>query len=785
MIGPILQRGKAPAVPAALALIVGILLGAWSVSGGRAALFVLAACSVLLAVAAARGRKSALSRAVFLVFWAAAGFASGLLRIAQPAETARAAAARIGVETPEAVRVEGVLEDFWTGQPPRARSRFRAERLWSAGSWRPFPAEVYVFVSGETPVQEAADRGDRVVLTGSLRPEDLPASERDVALPWPSFRLSVKSALQVTERRATWLSLLDLPNRWFHARLPAAGGPWDRNVRGPLSALLLGRTADLDRGMVASYRRGGVYHLLVVAGLHVALAAGLALAVLSALGIQGKRRDALLLGFVALFVVLAGANPPAVRAGVVLGVFLAARLLERPLPSAQAIGLSALLLFGFSPREVFSVGCVLTFAAVCSIALFTAPIRRLFPERPEWLFGGLAVSLAAQIGTAPIVFWRFNVVAAGAWLTAPLAIPLAGGMIAAGGVVLAFLAVGWTPRPLLELFGFGSRLLEWVAERAAGMAFLRPTPALGPILAVLALSAGAALAPRKLRLPCAAAAACLFLVLALVPGPAGPARGFSIEALDVGQGDALLVRWARHAVLVDGGGPFDLDARDFGRTRVVPKLLDRGVIGLDAVLVTHPHPDHALGIFAVLEELPVGRFWRSSGDDEGDLYERLEETAARKGVPVERLERGSIVRWPDALLRVLHSGGLLHKQDGINNQSVVALFERDGARALLTGDAGAPTERELIESGSDVRARLLKVGHHGSRTATTADLVTAVRPRVALLSCGRGNRFGHPAPQTLETLLGARVPVLRTDLLSDVRVTLEPDRTLLAWRGLR
>lgn len=785
MIGPIPKGGEAPAVAAAIALVAGIGLGARAVSGAGAALALSATCGVALALAAARGRRSALSRAAFVLFWAAAGFASGLFRIGEPSERVRAAAAALDASEWGAVRIEGVLEDFWTGAPPRARSRLRAQRIGIGGAWSAFPAEVYVFVSGETPVEPVAGRGDRIVLAGSLRPEDLPASDRDIRLPWPAFRLSVKSALQITQRRATLLSLLDRPNRWLHARLPPAGGPFDRDVRGPLSALLLGRTSDLDRGMVASYRRGGVYHLLVVSGLHVALAAGLALAALSRLRIEGKAHDALLLGAVAFFVVLAGANPPAVRAGIVFAVFLVARLLERPVPAAQSIGLSALLLFGFAPAQIFSVGCVLTFAAVGGIAVFTAPIRRLLPERPEWLFGSLAVSLAAQIGTAPVVFWRFNVVAAGAWLTAPLAIPLAGGMIALGGLVLACLAVGFAPVPLQSLFGLGSRALEWVAERAGGMAFLRPTPELVPILAVLALLAAAAFAPRRLRPVAAAAAAGLFLFLAIRPGPAGPERGFSVEALDVGQGDALLVRWSRHALLVDGGGPFDLDAQDFGRTRLVPKLLDRGVTRLDAVLVTHPHPDHALGVFAVLEELAVGRLWLSSGEDEGNLYRRLEETAGKRRVPVETLFAGAAARWPDARLLVLHSGGRLRKQDGINNQSVVAIFERDGARALLTGDAGAPTERDLLEAGGDLRARLLKVGHHGSRTATTPEFLRAVAPRAAVLSCGRENRFGHPAPQTLATLSQARVPVLRTDLLSDVRVTLEPARTLLAWRGQR
>ncbi len=163
------------------------------------------------------------------------------------------------------------------------------------------------------------------------------------------------------------------------------------------------------------------------------------------------------------------------------------------------------------------------------------------------------------------------------------------------------------------------------------------------MLAVLAvLFMGESLLPDKMLAPLdivmrlrpwsAALAAALFLTFALRPGPAGPELGFSLEALDVGQGDALLLRWGRHALLVDGGGPFELDARDFGRTRLLPKLLDRGVTALDAVLLSHPHPDHALGLFAVLDELSVGRLWRSAGEDEGGLNAALEATARQREI---------------------------------------------------------------------------------------------------------------------------------------------------------
>jgi competence protein ComEC len=303
------------------------------------------------------------------------------------------------------------------------------------------------------------------------------------------------------------------------------------------------------------------------------------------------------------------------------------------------------------------------------------------------------------------------------------------------------------------------------------------------VLLVGALLVTAARTRGRLRAGAAAGAAALFLVLALRAGPRGPAEGFSIEALDVGQGDAILLRWKDRAVLVDGGGPFDAVSTDFGRTRLVPKLLDRGITRLDAVLLTHPHPDHALGLFAVLEELPVARFLRGSGDDEANLYARLDDLAARRGVPIRPLADGDSLDLAGGRLFVLHSGGRRRKTDAVNNQSVVALFEREGRSALLTGDAGAPTEADLAAAGALAPVDVLKVGHHGSRTSTSAELLERVRPRVALVSCGRGNRFGHPAPDTVASLARFCVPVLRTDQRSDSRIELAPRGTRLRWRG--
>jgi competence protein ComEC len=785
VIRPVLAEGEVPAAKAALVLAVGVWGGSWSVGGAPAGWLLLAVSAAALAFFSAARRRGGTFRLAFTAFWLSAGFLSGRLRIAEPAERARETFLVLGAPSSAAVTVEGRLTDFWSGLPPRAHTTMAAEGLAASGSRLLFPGEVAVFVSGQESVAAIAERGDRVRLAGHLEPEEMPASERDLPLPWPRYRLSVKSARMVERQERTATSLLTLPNRALFAAIPSGGSPsFERDVRGPVAALLLGRTAELDRGMVARYRRGGLYHLLVVSGLHVVLAAGLASLALGALRIEGPARDVALLLSVVLFVLVGGANPPAVRAGLVVAVFVATRLLERPIASGQAIGLSALVLLLSAPTEIFSVGTILTFAAVSGIALFSKPIRERLPRRPEWLFSGLAVSLAAQCATAPILFWRFNVVAAGAWLTAPVTLPLAGALVGVGGVLLVLYLVGIPAGPVAALFALGSRSLEFFAERAAGCAFLRPTPRLGAMAAVGAVLLLSRLGPRRTRPWAAGASAGLFLALALAPGPAGPVRGFSLEALDVGQGDAILLRWNRRAILVDGGGPFDPMATDFGRTRVVPKLLDRGVTRLDAVLATHPHPDHALGLFAVLEELEVGELWQSSGDDENDLYARLDAVAVARRVAVRPLEPLDVWEREGGRVSVLRSGGIRHKVDGINNQSVVALFERDGRTALLTGDAGAPSETELREAGALEPIDLLKVGHHGSRTATSPGFLEATRPRVALLSCGRRNRFGHPAPETMATLGRFCVPVLRTDERSDERVDLLPGTTRLWWRGL-
>jgi beta-lactamase superfamily II metal-dependent hydrolase len=187
---------------------------------------------------------------------------------------------------------------------------------------------------------------------------------------------------------------------------------------------------------------------------------------------------------------------------------------------------------------------------------------------------------------------------------------------------------------------------------------------------------------------------------------------------------------------------------------------------------------------AVLREIPTGVFVHGDGDDDGGWFALLDATARSANRPVRVVRTGESLAWAGGRFEVLRSGGRRFKKDPINNASVVLLYVRGERRVLLTGDAGMPAEEEILSRiGTPTRVDVLKVGHHGSRTSSGPDFVSAFAPRAALLSCGRRNRFHHPSPETLSTLSRLGVPVFRTDLRSDVGILLTPEHLFVRQRG--
>jgi len=233
-------------------------------------------------------------------------------------------------------------------------------------------------------------------------------------------------------------------------------------------------------------------------------------------------------------------------------------------------------------------------------------------------------------------------------------------------------------------------------------------------------------------------------------------RGPELAMLDVGQGDSILLRDGRHAVLVDGGG---WDHGDLGGRVLLPALLAEGVRSLDAVVMTHPDHDHCGGLVDIAAYLPVREVWMGTGwEQEGCVGALMHLPGARTRL-LWAGEEAAVGRWH---LRVLHPEA--DERRGTNERSLVLRAEVFGRSVLLTGDIESWAEFHLLSCCEwDVRADLLKVAHHGSKTSSTSSFLDAARPRLALISAGVRNIYHHPSEAVLDRFEERGIPVLRTD----------------------
>jgi competence protein ComEC len=558
---------------------------------------------------------------------------------------------------------------------------------------------------------------------------------------------------------------------------------------------VLGEDGRIDPATVEDFRRSGLSHLLAVSGQNVALLALLAMPLLAALGMPLRVRLTWILAAIVVYVPLAGAGPSILRAGVMGGLSVLATLAGRRSSRLYALALAAVVTLALDPRIAGDVGWQLSFAAVLGILALAAPIRAVVVARlgARGLRGalaeGVAMTVAATLSTAPLIAFHFGTISTTALFANLLALPAVApamwlGMLAAvGGQVpgfpvailnavtaplLAYIAqiASWCGRPRwaylhiqLGMSGLVVSYLALVLATVGVPALLRRHR-----IAVLRRAAprcrgfgmgqrrsALRLCPKRLGVAAAIGLVAVALTWAGSERNAdavGPIAGLRVSVLDVGQGDAILLQPAHApAVLVDGGPPGD---------ELVAKLEAAGVGRLGVAFVTHEQSDHAGGIEEMLGHFPVAELAYAR------LSRRLRAEAAAAGAAPKRIVAGGTLRsgrmqvevlWPPRkLLAAPLAGG------DPNTQALVLLVRWRDFSMLLTADAEA--EAVPIDPGP---VDVLKIAHHGSDDAGLGALLDRISPRLAVISVGAGNSYGHPTPGTLATLAAHHVATLRTD----------------------
>lgn len=675
--------------------------------------------------------------------------------------------ARLAERAPDAfsiVRLE--IEDGWTPRPDGAwRLRARSfEVVDEEAGVTPVEKRIYLLLYDEPP---AIDHASHLVARGFLR-----RLERE------AFVVSVKSSkLLEVEGRASRLDPRTW-NRMLAAALESAAAGSERAGEGSalVQALVLGRGALVRWEVIDLYQRGGTYHLLVFSGVQIAMMAALVRWILVRLRWR-RTADAALLLICAFMPRFVGSDPSVSRSALMIGLLIGCWLWERPTDASNLVFVSALVRLVLVPEDLTDPGFALTYSATAGILV----VGRALAEGRGRVGRVVAYGLGADLGTTPFTLLFFNRATIGGSLVTLLVSPIVTAMLCLG-----FVAVLLAPihpdscRLVLEIVGLLNEPVLGI-NRVVAESVRLSLVAAAPHLPVMVCALPAALVAAAVGSRRGALVAGLALLVPIGSTIAASLPDRSIDAeihfLDVGQGDATLVTSRGRAMLVDGGGSSSDPA--FGTRTLLPLLAERRVRTVDAVVLSHPHPDHCSGLAVVLRDLDVRQFVISKRHLATDCGTALVDVAMKKRIPVADAESVRSIVLGEVGVEIFGTSHR-YRRAWENNSSVLVRIGHAGRRALLTGDIEREAERVLVEQAPQMlAAEILKVPHHGSRSSTTTGFVGAVGPRVAVISAGVRNRYGHPHDETEETLGDAGARVERTSTGGSIAVSLSGGRVVV------
>jgi competence protein ComEC len=594
-----------------------------------------------------------------------------------------------------------------------------------------------------------------------------------------------------------------------------------------MDAAVVGESALLTPSTRVDFQRSGTYHILVVSGMNVSILAFVIFWAMRRLRLSDFIASGLTVVLCTAYAFVTDVGPPVWRAVLMLSVYLGARLLYRERSMLNALGCAAMVVMAFDPKALLGPSFQLTFLAVFIVAAIAVPVlertsqpylrglrnldstdydRTLEPRVAQFrldlrmvanrlasvsgvraatkgvaltaraflsIYELLCVSTLMQVGMAlPMAYYFHRATVIGIPANA-LSVPLTGLLMPAAVLAVACAYV-WMPLAKLPALAAGWSL-HGITRTVQGLGGLRiadhrvAMPELEIVLlAACTLALAMALAWRRrvlLLAGLAAVTAAGLWVSAVAPRPQIHAGMLEITAIDVGQGDSLLVvSPQKKTLLIDAGGPVggQQSEFDFGENVVSPYLWERGISHLDVVAITHGHSDHIGGMHAILNNFRPTELWVGALPTTPAIN-GLIENATSLGIRVVRHSEGEEFDFGGAQIAVLSPpAGWRTMSQPKNNDSLVMRISFGKSSALLEGDAEWPVEQRMTAS-EDLKSDLLKVAHHGSATSSTQEFLHAVQPRWAIISVGASNTFGHPRQETLEHLEQERIHTYRTD----------------------
>lgn len=547
-------------------------------------------------------------------------------------------------------------------------------------------------------------------------------------------------------------------------------------------AMITGDRDDIDAGIEELYTHAGVTHILCISGLHMSLLAFYISVILRRISHQSQRKTvAATLCICMAFLFLTGFSPSSVRAVVMISLVCLGQMIYQRHEWLNSIALAALVILLVNPLYLWSAGFQLSFLSVLGIYVGA----RVIPKGHTW-YGKIGemmgISFFASLFGMPVAAYHFYYISTVSVLANIVILPLSG--ILLGCTMLAVLS-GMIFLPLGIFLAGPVYVIFQIYEKVCQMVTMIPYSyvAVGkpPVIGILCFYGLVCLIcfyrpQRRFRV---GTAVCTSLLLVMLMGNRLLWHRNTLAFLNVGQGDcAVLTTYDHRAIVIDGGGKYNKElGENTGVTILEPYLASKGVTQIDAVFLSHLDGDHSTGILELLDDMPVeGIYVSAMKATDAQMDEQLQEIVEKNQISLYTMKHGDIIH-STALgeMKCLFPIYENKAAESENERSLVLRYAYGDTSVLFTGDLEAKEELLLERNNLIEETDILKVSHHGSKTASTESFLQALAPDTAVISCGANNLYGHPHQEVLERLSACGAEILRTDEMGSIVVTISPE----------
>lgn len=565
---------------------------------------------------------------------------------------------------------------------------------------------------------------------------------------------------------------------------------------GLLSGMLIGDKSNLPKEIQEDFRNSSLSHILAISGMHVSYVMLGITFLISKMKFSKKISKIITIVILLFFIILTGKTASVERACFMSVYAILASLLHKRANVLASISISILIILIINPYSILDIGLQLSYGGTLGIVLIYPILKKckkskkekakenkfqkLIQKIKEKILDIIRITVSANLVIFPIILYQYNTMSF-TFIISNLLISSIIGIIIILGLISVF--ASYIFMPLAKIMFFLTQILlnilAQTAHLCAKLPFSKvyfPTPKIYVILIYYLFLIYIILAKRNIISvkKISKKIFIIFIIIVIISNLIVKVipKEFTISFIDVGQGDSMLISTPKgKRILVDGGGTRDSENFDVGRQTLIPYLLNKGITKLDYIVISHFDSDHATGVAQILGKIDVSSIILTRQLEENDIYRHILSIAKEKKIKLIYVKEGDVLKIGGIKISIIHPENKLMINNPMNNNSIVCKVEYNSFSMLLTGDIEMEAEELILRKNINLKADVLKVAHHGSKTSTTGEFLKAINPKVALIGVGKNNNFGHPSNEVIQRLKENGTRIYRTDENGEISIT--------------